>query len=339
MATNVFASLGTRKTGSKGGNYAITGPHWKGKLPKSVKEIKSPTDLVWILGRTYCTGTQGDYEAVYDLQDQYTLTPLTYFGKKYTPTKGTIDRSIDMKTAVRDQVNNLEGKEYFALLTELMKNNPPAPEDKAIVNTMSTLGLVPGQDLEPDKLSPAVINALEHAPKMALKKILAYGNTSGKVKNGWTFQFKLGNYRVNYLLRAYTTYAGLGANLPEDAIYPYTTVDSKGKQLTGTNDYIMHFAKGSLPPVNAFWSLTLYNKDLFFAANPRNRYNINQRDPLISNPDGSIDIYIQYDSPGTEKEANWLPAPKDNFNLIMRLYWPKKTILDGKWAPPAVVRV
>jgi len=132
---------------------------------------------------------------------------------------------------------------------------------------------------------------------------------------------------------------GLGANLAKDAIYPMTRVDGEGKPLTGKNKYVMHFTKDQIPPVKGFWSLTLYNDKQFFVENPLNRYAIGDRDKLKFNPDGSLDLYVQHESPGKEKESNWLPAPKDSFNLILRLYWPKKSVLGGTWAPPPVKRV
>ncbi len=158
----------------------------------------------------------------------------------------------------------------------------------------------------------------------------------GKVVNNWILTYDLGSYGTNYLYRAAVARVGLGANLPEDAVYPMTRVNADGKPLIGQNKYVMHFTKDQIPPVNAFWSLTLYNNKQFFVENPINRYAIGDRDKLTFNADGSLDLYIQHESPGKDQESNWLPAPKDGFNLIMRLYWPKKPVLDGAWAPPPV---
>ena len=149
----------------------------------------------------------------------------------------------------------------------------------------------------------------------------------------------MGRYGTDYLFRSVIALVGLGSNLPEDAIYPLTRVDAEGKALTGANRYVIRFAKGQLPPVGAFWSVTMYNSKQAFVDNPINRYAIGDRDKLKFDDDGSLTLYVQQESPGKDKESNWLPAPKDEFNLVMRLYWPKKEILDGTWKPPAVERV
>ncbi len=334
--TDVIGAPGTRTTGTKAGDFAITGPSWKGALPAGVKEIKSPTEMVWIIGRTYCTGTKEDYEAVHKIQDQYALIPLSSFGKPYTPPQGIVNPKIEMKTAVRDQVNSLSAAEYFSRLAHLMKSNPPAAEDAAIVAKMAKIGIIPGQEFSID---PKIASALEKAPKAALAKISVYAPSAGKRINGWLFSTKTGRYGTDYLQRAFITLVGLGANLPQDAIYPSTHVDSEGKPLSGANKYLIRFPKGQTPPVNGFWSLTMYDDKFFFVANPLNRYTLSARNPLKADPDGSVPLYIQHESPGQEKEANWLPAPADKFVLMLRFYWPKEAILDGTWSPPAVERV
>src|SRR5262249_36305417 len=163
--TTVFQVPGKRTTGTKAQTYAITGPNWKGELPEGVKELKSPTSMVWILGRTYCTGTEKDYETVHALQDKYKLVPLSAYGKDYTPPKGKLDPDIDMKTPVREQVNKLDAGTYFKLLAKLMKDNPPAKADAAMVGKMAKLGIVPGKDFDISKLDAAVARGLERAPK------------------------------------------------------------------------------------------------------------------------------------------------------------------------------
>lgn len=337
--TNVFSDPGTRTTGSEAGDFAITGPGWRGSLPKKVTEIKSPTNIVWILGRTYCTGTPEDYEAVHKIQDQYALVPLSSFGKTYTPPKGSVDTTVEMKTPVRDQVNGLSAASYFKRLAALMKDNPPPAEDAPIVALMAKIGIVPGQDFDLNKLDADIKNVLEKAPKRAQQKILSQETNAGKVVNGWLITQKTGQYGTDYLQRAYITAIGLGANLPDDAIYPATFVDDEGKPLDGSKRYVIQFPKGGTPPVNAFWSLTLYNDQFFFAANPIHRYTLSPRNNLQYNSNGTLDLYIQNKSPGKEKESNWLPAPEGKFALILRLYWPQKAALEGTWKPPAVRRV
>lgn len=337
--TDVFASPGTRTSGTQESNFAITGPGWTGTLPANVKQIKSPTNMVWILGRTYSTGTPRDYETVYKLQKQYTLAPLSSYGKSYTPPKSQEDSSIDMKTPVRDQVNAMEGKEYFKRFAELLKENPPSAEDKAMVQKLKKLGLEPGQNFDIDLLDENVANAIEQAPRKGLEIIVDHEKTAGKKINGWNYSLQTGRYGTDYLQRAFVAYFGLGANLPQDAIYPFAQQDLQGDILNGKNKYVIHFGKEDLPPVKGFWSITMYNDQLFFTANPLNRYAISPRDNLKFNEDGSLDIYIQNEKPSEEKVANWLPAPKDDFKLILRLYWPDESILDGSWTPPAIRKI
>ena len=341
--TDVFQVPGKRTTGDQAQTYAITGPNWQGALPAGVKRLSSPTNMVWILGRTYCTGTPEDYQAVHALQDQYKLVPLSAYGKPYTPPPGKVDPSIDMKTAVREQVNRLDGASYFKLLAALMKDNPPARADGPIVAKMARIGIVPGQDFDPSKLDPAVAKGLEGAPKAGVEKIMAHFKNAGTNVNGWVFSTKVGLYGTAYLQRAFVTEIGLGANRPQDAIYPTSEVDADGKPYDGANKYVIHFAsKKDLPPANAFWSLTMYNGDYFFVDNPLNRYTLSSRNQLKENADGSIDLYIQKDAPSKDKESNWLPAPDGKFILMLRLYWPREqnpSIINGSWQPPPVKRV
>ena len=340
--TDVFQVPGKRTTGTKAQTFAITGPGWSGELPKGVTEYKSPTSLVWLLGRIYSTGTPQDYKEVHALQDKITAVPLSSWGKPYTPEPGTVDPAIDMKLSVREQVNALDANAYFKLLAELMKTNPPSADDAPMVAKLAKIGIVPGQDFDPSKLEPAVAKGLAKAPKPAQEQIMAWlkeGIAAGdfKLENGWAFSTQVGTYGTHYMQRALVTAIGLGANRPQDAIYPTSTGPDLLKKYDGSKKYVMRFEKGQLPPVDGFWSLTMYDKDYFFVDNPLNRYTLSARNKLKTNPDGSVDLYIQAESPGKDKESNWLPAPKDEFILMMRLYWPKEkppTILDGSWKIP-----
>jgi hypothetical protein len=338
--TTVFQVPGTRTTGTKAQKYLISGPGWTGTVPDDVTQYKSATNMVWIIGRTYCTGTPQDYAAVHTLQDQYMLVPLSSYGKPYTPPSGKVDPSIDMKTPVRDQVNNMDVNTYFNTLATLMKDNPPTAEDAPMVARMAKIGLVPGQPFDSSKLDPAVVTALQAVPKDAFRKIMAYFKDAGSMVNGWLFMTKTGIYGTDYLMRATVTAIGLGANRPQDAVYPTSELGADGKPYDGAaNKYVVHFDKGQMPPANGFWSLTMYNGQYFFVDNPLNRYNLSSRSKFVTNADGSVDMYLQADSPGKAKEANWLPSPKGRFIPMLRLYWPKETppsIIDGTWKPPAV---
>ncbi|MEI6085730.1 MAG: DUF1254 domain-containing protein, partial [Verrucomicrobiota bacterium] len=342
--TDVFQVPGKRTTGTGAQKYAITGPGWKGKLPAGVKEYKSPTAIVWLLGRIYCTGTPEDYAAVHKLQDEISIVPLSAYGKPYTPPAGKVDPSIDMKTAVREQVNALSADEYFNLLAKLLKDNPPAAADAPMVKKLAKLGIVPGQPFDGSKLGAVAKDEFDKVPKIANDKIMRWmkeGILAGdmKLENGWVFTTKTGLYGVNYIQRALITAIGLGANRPQDAVYPTSEGPDILGSYTGEKKYVMHFGKGELPPADGFWSLTMYDKDYFFVKNPINRQSISARQNLKPNADGSVDLYIQNESPGADKESNWLPAPKDKFILMMRLYWPQEkapSILDGTWKIPPV---
>jgi len=184
-----------------------------------------------------------------------------------------------------------------------------------------------------------VAQGIEDGLKAARDSMVAAAKGStGDLRNGWTIYWDLGRYGTNYGLRALTAWLNLGASAPEDVLAPSTRLDGGGRVLSGANKYVLHFDKGKTPPTEAFWSLTMYNDKLLFVANPLERYAISSRDRLAVNPDGSLDIYIQHDNPGKDKEANWLPAPKDNFNVTLRVYSPKQEMSERRWVPPPIQR-
>jgi len=204
---------------------------------------------------------------------------------------------------------------------------------------MKRIGLEPGKSFDFDKLDPTVKKALESVPEDAQQLMKWKLPTLARVVNGWSMNTDtMGVYGNYYLKRAIVTQLGLGANLPEDAIYPMNLADETGKPLDGANKYTLHFNKGATPPVDAFWSITLYDAEGFQVGNSLNRFAVSSWMPFKYNPDGSLDLYFQNDSPGAGKEANWLPAPKGAFNLTMRLYAPKSETLTGKWNPPPVTK-
>jgi hypothetical protein len=339
--TNVFQVPGKRTTGTGAQTYAITDPGWKGTLPPGVKEYKSPTSIAWILGRIYCTGTPEDYAAVHALQDQFAVVPLSSYGKPYSPPAGTVDSSIDMKTAVREQVNRMDAVSYFNLLAQLMKANPPAAADAPELAKFAKIGLVPGEDFDASKLDADFVKRI---PQVAFDRIMLQFKVGKSIRNvnGWMYDSEAGVYGTDYLNRAFITAIGLGANRIQDAVYPTSLKDADGKAYDGANKYVIHIPKGQLPPVRGFWSVTMYDANYFFVANPINRYSISARQNLKANPDGSIDLYVQNQSPGADKESNWLPAPKDKFILMLRMYWPNEkppSIINGTWKPPACKKV
>jgi len=341
--SEVFKVASPSTTGSKAQTYAITGPGWSGTLPNNVTEVKSATGMVWVLGRIYCTGTPEDYKAVHALQDKFAVVPLSSYGKPYTPPAGVVDPKVDMKTAVRKQVDALDTNDYFNYLGKLMKTNPPTAQDAPIVAQMAKIGLEAGKDFDSNKLAIIDREIIKTVPKLALVKMFEHLKEQ-KTTNGWFyFTSGVGEFGTDYLVRGMANALGPGWNRPQDAVYPLSQKDAEGSDYDGaSHKYVMHIGKGKTPPVKAFWSLTMYDTEFFFVPNAINRYDVSQRNHFKTNPDGSFDLYIQSDSPGKDKEANWLPAPKGKFALVMRLYWPTRTppsILDGTWTPPPVKRV
>ena len=337
MWTDVFESTGKRTTGTSAQLLAIAGPGWQGNVPADAKLIRSPTAIGWIIGRTQTNG-KADYDAVHKFQAGLIAAPLSQWGKSYRPPPGKINPDWDMKTPPTDQVEKLSPAAYFSLFTELTNLNPPHANDYPILNQMRRLGIEPGKSFVFDKASPEVQRALTEAGPAALKKIKAQFLKAGVANEGWRTNYTaVGTYGADYFARAGVAFAGLGANTIEDAVYPTAITDAAGKPFSSDNRYILHFDKAQIPPVRGFWSLTMYNEKQAFAANPIDRYAIGDRDKLSFNADGTLDIYIQRDSPGKEKESNWLPAPASGpFTMNMRLYWPKSEVLDGSWAPPGV---
>jgi hypothetical protein len=334
--TNVFQVPGKRTTGTGAQKYLISGPGWNGTVPAGVTHYKSPTGLVWILGRIYCTGTPQDYAAVHAEQAELSLVPLSAYGKPYTPSAGSVDPSFNQKGGVRDQVEALSTAQYFSLLGELLKTNPPEmPQDTALVAEMKQLGLTPGQTWNVSTLSASVQLALNSAKPDAVKRIKAFATHGGlEMVNGWGILKKTGLYGNDYLDRAFVTAVGLGANRPQDAIYPFTQAS-----FIGSKTYFIRFAKGMTPPVKGFWSITMYNPAYFFVKNTLNKYSISPRQHFVKNADGSIDLYFSNKQPAGVAASNWLPAPPGKFLLMMRNYWPDATpptLLDGSWKPPAV---
>jgi hypothetical protein len=335
MWTDVFASPGWRTTGTQAGNFLITPPGWNGDTPSGMTRIDAPTPIVWIIGRTKTDGPS-DYDAVHKIQAGYKVTPLS---QNYSPPTGKIDPSVDMKTPPKVQVDTMPAEKYFAYAAELVKTIPPHITDQPMIAQLKKIGFEPGKSYELDKANPAIRKALESVPEDAQQLMAWKVPTLARVVNGWSMNTDtMGVYGNYYLKRAIVTQVGLGANLPEDAIYPINLADESGKPLDGANKYTLHFDKGATPPANAFWSVTLYDAEGFQVANPLNRFNLANWMPLKSNADGSLDLYFQNENPGADKEANWLPAPKGAFNLLMRLYAPRSEVLTGKWNPPPVMR-
>jgi hypothetical protein len=339
MWTDVFASPGWRTTGTQAASFLVTPPAWTGTVPDGMAQIKAPTPYVWIIGRTKTDGPP-DYDAVHKIQAGYKVTPLSRLGKPAEPVAFKIAPSVDMKTPPKVQVDTMPAGKYFTFAAELLKANPPHLTDEPIIARMKRIGIEPGKSLDFTKLDPAVQKALASAPGDAQKLMKWKVPTLARVVNYWSMNTDtMGVYGNYYLKRAIVAQLGLGANVPEDAIYPLNLGDETGKPLDGANKYTIHFDKTTLPPAEAFWSITLYDTEGFQVANALNRFAVSSWMPFNYNADGSLDLYFQNESLGANKEANWLPAPKGAFNLTMRLYAPKSDALTGKWNPPPVIKV
>jgi hypothetical protein len=344
MWTDVFASPGWRTTGTQAARFLVMPPAANREqlkqhaLPENMRVIDAPTAYVWIIGRTQTNGPS-DYGAVNKIQEGLMVTPLSEWGRAPKAVVAKIDETVDMKTPPKTQVDTMPAAAYFAYAAELLKLHPAHLTDQPTLARMRRIGIEAGRSFDISQLDPAVQKGIEAAPAEASQLMAWKIPTIARVANGWSMNTDtMGVYGNYYLKRAIVAQLGLGANLPEDAIYPLNLGDDSGKPLDGSNRYAIHFEKGNTPPVNAFWSITLYDEDGFQVGNVLNRFAVSSWMPFQYNADGSLDIYFQNESPGKDKEANWLPAPKRPFNLTMRLYSPKADALTGRWDPPTVAK-
>lgn len=338
--TDVFAVPGTRTTGKNmARDFLVAGPQWSGDVPAGLEVIKSPTRYVWIIGRTQTNGA-ADYENVHKVQDGYKLTPLSAWGKgDYVPAKGQVDPSVDMRTPPPEIVDKMDAATFFGRFAELLKDNPPNQVDYPMTHRLERVGFKVGESFDLAAAPEAIRQAFERAYGDGKALVAAEGNKAAGIGGkGWVYTTRSGAYGVDYLYRAAIAQCCVGENLPQDAVYPALSSDSEGEPLDGNGNYVLHFDKGKLPPVDAFWSVTAYDAEGYMIPNVLKRQAIGDRDKLVANADGSVDLYIQADSPGKEKEPNWLPVAKAPFTLLMRLYSPREEFLEGNWAPPAVTR-
>ena len=342
-----FNSPGTRTAGGQAAHYLITGPGWAGNVPAGMKQIKCATRYMVILGRTYADGTDQDYAAVNALQAQYKIVPLSAYGKSnaYQAPPVNPNPGFSMTDKPQSVILDMDTSTYFNMMARLMGGAaPPAREDAPMLARMAKIGIVTGQPFDMSKLPPAVQTAHKDLGKAALHRIEASQNSLGAVVNGWIVTKGLGVYGTDYMKRAVVAAFGWPANLPQDAVYPYTEVDGSGQKLSGENRYKLTFPKGLTPPVSGFWSITMYQIDQgwWFVPNVLNKFTVSLRDNPKYNSDGSLTLYFQNESPGKDLETNWLPTPKGDFIAMLRMYWPKEnnpSIINGTWKPPAITRV
>ncbi len=333
MWTDVFANPGKRTTGTGPLDLVVTTPGDTGEVPPGATVIAAPTPYVWVIGRTQTNGP-ADYPAVHQVQDGYSITGLGP-GSEFAA-----DPDHDVTSEPLKIVNGMAALDYLSYAADLLRVNPPHPTDFSILARLARLGIELGTPFDASRFSPAQAAEIEEGRQDALTDMLAAAPTLGASVNGWmSLTESMGVYGNNYLRRAVVTLVGLGANPPEDAVYPLLMTDADGDPVTGDRNYVVHFDADKLPPADAFWSITMYDAEGFQVANELNRFAIGDRDPLQRNPDGSLDIHIQHDSPGPERESNWLPAPLGPLGVTMRLYAPKPEVVAGEWAPPPVRKV
>lgn len=336
--TETIAVPGKRTTGTGEGWFAIVGPGWKGKLPEKVERIDCPTDICWLIGRTQTNGP-ADYAFVHSLQQGYKLAPLSAYPQSTPPVALTDLNQLQRLSSSPPpmEVAKMSTAEFFGMFAQLLITNPPHADDRPMMDQLARIGIVPGRPFPAVNLSPEQLQAVDAGAQAAGKALSAFDRSNLPLgKTGWTLPGKYGRYGTNYVVRALTARYFLGILPSEDAVYLSSARDEAGQPLDGAKHYTMHFAKGATPPERGFWSLTAYDDQGYFAGNALHRFAIGDRDALKFNPDGSLDIYIQRESPGSDKENNWLPAPAGRFNLALRLYWPEASAISGEWTPPAV---
>ena len=348
--TNVFASPGTRTRKGNESVYLLVGPHWQGTVPKHMTLLRAPTDMVWLIGRTQTNG-KADFEKVHRIQDGLQLYAFES-EKKIKTDKQEADvaavsavASVDSVPAAPkqgltpvDQIKALDTHTFFERLFQLMVDNPPAPEDAPLLNRLAIVGLQPGQAVKLSGLDRLSFSIGRWLADQKIKQALQAKNNDGTWR---TPPLNLGQYKTDYNTRAVVAMVGLGANLPEDALYPNTASDEQGRDLNGQHKYRIHLKADQLPPVNAFWSITAYGQDHYLIPNALHRFALGDRDSLQFNADGSLDIWIQASAPKeADRLPNWLPIQQgESFSLNARLYWPKASALNGTWQMPKVVRL
>jgi hypothetical protein len=338
MWTDAFAAPGWRTTGTAAAEWALVPPGWSGTLPSGVRPIACPTSTVWIIGRTQTDGPE-DYEAVHAVQDGMTVTPLSVWPAAPAPVEAVIDPDVDDHTEPLHQVNEMSMVDYLTLGADLLISYPPHATDFAIVERARQIGFHAGEPFDPTRIDTSVLQAIEGVPKAALAHMAADLPTLARVTNGWSMNTdSMGVYGNFYLKRAIVAMAGLGANQAEDAIYPLQIVTAEGGPAEGSTNYVLRFAADSLPPADAFWSVTMYDEEGFQIANPIDRFAIGSKNDLRHAADGSLTLLIQHEDPGGEQTANWLPSPAGRFSLCMRLYAPRPEALDARWNPPPLTR-
>ncbi|ADT99009.1 MULTISPECIES: DUF1254 domain-containing protein [Mycolicibacterium] len=335
-----FAYVGSRTTGNGGGTYLLAGPGWQGEKPEGVDEvIRSDTELAFVLYRTQLLGPS-DLDGVKDVQAGYQVAPLSVFLNQPSPEPAPAIDFVPPLTPDQQRTS----PQFFEILNFALRYAPVLPQEQALRDRFATIGIGPDGDYDADALTPEMRAAVEAGMADAWTEYDTFKKDkveTGEVTSAQFFGTRE-DLKDNYLYRMAGAVLGIYGNTAAEAIYPAAFNDAAGAPLTGANNYVYRFAPGQLPPVNAFWSLTMYElPGSVLVANPMNRYLISSTmlPSLVRDPDGGYTFTVQNASPGIEKESNWLPAPKGPFGLVLRLYWPKPDALNGTWTAPAPEKV
>ena len=339
--SNNFAGVGTQNQGDLEGRYVIVGPHWNGPLPDGYVRIDAPTNLVWIIGRTELKSDE-DIPTVNAIQRQYRLTPWAHENQA-----SGIDSCVpeSQKTPPVDVVTSLSAIDFFSRLSELMKRYPPPAADADMVAMLGKIGVGPKATISLDDLSPAQKKALAMG-QYGARRVLKF-STRLLGLTGWgpnPALIPLGDYGKRYFIRAVVAMVGFGANQGKFAVYQNADRDSHDRRLDGHSVYTLTFPADALPPVKAFWSLTVYGDDGFLRDNPAaaalgfQRYAVGSNTGLATNPDGSVTLYMADTLPEGIPQANWLPTPDARFQVTIRLYDPDESILEHRWKVPPIIR-
>lgn len=333
-----YAYVGSRTTGNGGGRYLLAGPGWTGDKPEGINEvIRSDTDFSLVIYRTQLFDP-ADIDNVKKIQAGYTVEPLSVFERKPAASAPPMDFVAPLTPAEQKT-----SPKFFEVLNFVLKSAPVLPDEKDLRNRFATIGIGPDGDFNADTMSKETLQAVQDGMADAWAELTAFQKdklNTGEVTSGQLFGTHA-DLKNNYLYRMAGSVLGIYGNVAQEAMYPVIATDSTGAPLTGTNNYTLRFAPGQLPPVNSFWSITMYKMpESLLVANPINRYLINSPmlPDLVKDPDGGITIHVQNQSPGPDKEANWLPAPDGSFQMVLRLYWPKVEALNGTWKAPQAVR-
>jgi hypothetical protein len=339
LYTYNMAYVGSRTTGNGGGKYLLAGPNWKGNKPEGINEvIHSDTDLALVIYRTQLFGPS-DIDAVKKIQAGYHVAPLSVFLNQPSPAAAP---PIDFVPSLTPDQQKTSPR-FFEILNFALRFAPTLPSEKDLRARFATIGVGPTPDFNADKLTPEMREAIEGGMADAwaeLDKLQKDKIDTGEVGSAQFFG-TADDLKGNYLYRMAGAVFGIYGNTAAEALYPGLHNDSTGAPLSGANKYTVKFAPGQLPPVNAFWSLTMYElPQSLLVGNPINRYLINSPmlPSLVPDPGGGYTFYIQNESPGIEHESNWLPAPKGPFQMVLRLYWPKPDALNGTWKAPQAVK-